>query len=158
MTGGGLNRLNYPKPREGTETRCASHPRPCAIPVELPQAPRGDGNLVFCTPNQRTPYVELPQAPRGDGNVEAPDPSREVVRRKLNYPKPREGTETSRSPKGCGGSRRTVELPQAPRGDGNLHKPSRVVVDCGVELPQAPRGDGNYHACVVFPVAMACIG
>ena len=75
--------------------------------------------------------------------MEAPDPSREVVRRKLNYPKPREGTETSRSPKGCGGSRRTVELPQAPRGDGNLHKPSRVVVDCGVELPQAPRGDGN---------------
>ena len=62
--------MNYPKPREGTETYCIIYNYQCS-------------NVL----------VELPQAPRGDGNDEVLDAFALVVI-VLNYPKPREGTET----------------------------------------------------------------
>ena len=63
--------MNYPKPREGTETfeEHPTHPPSWSL-VELPQAPRGDGNLTK--------------------NLYDSDYFVDV----LNYPKPREGTET----------------------------------------------------------------
>ena len=88
--------MNYPKPREGTETR-----------------PIASYTIISV-------LVELPQAPRGDGNREMPLSMFSPFLHKLNYPKPREGTET------C-----------------NAHPCLVVIKHDYVELPQAPRGDGN---------------
>ena len=62
--------LDYPKPREGTETW---------------------GYGVRCP--VRWHIAGLPQAPRGDGNKEVVSGAA-VEAHELDYPKPREGTET----------------------------------------------------------------
>ena len=112
--------LDYPKPREGTETHVPVVPvigyRSSWITPSPAKGRKHYVNHMLLT--QINTYAGLPQAPRGDGNLVLFSMTLPFLERELDYPKPREGTETP--PPSAGMSAlKCAGLPQAPRGDGN---------------------------------------